>query len=245
LRYIPWLLSINLRDADDAWIKEQMHRQVLLCFQNTYVFDLSRETRSYIGWRSWRSGSASWRGGSQKVGGQVGGEPKRIDAGEEEVRRERRGKNRLRITRRAASYTNRLRATSMRHGCQLANWHRPDWPPCTADRSFLRLLRDFAFYHHTVIITIFFFFSSSSFSSRHQRPGALFFLFRFRVPFNFSDVTLSSPRRRVYDRRGVAAPVESRLFTCVPSKCGARFEPGLSTGPTVDVTGQWTRVHSE
>jgi len=161
-----------------------MHRQVLLCFQNTYVFDFSRETRLYIRWRSRRSGSASWRGGSQKVGGQVGGELKRIDAGEE-VRRERRGKNRLRITRRAASYTNRLRATSMRHGCQLANWHRPDWPPCTADRSFLRLLRDFAFYHHTVIITIFFFFSSSSsFSSRHQRPGALFFV-PFSCPFQF------------------------------------------------------------
>lgn len=45
---------------------------------------------------------------------------------EKETHRESRGKNRLRITRRAASYTNRLRTTSMRHGCQLVDWHRPD-----------------------------------------------------------------------------------------------------------------------
>lgn len=48
-----------------------------------------------------------------------------------------------------ASYTNRLRATSMRHGCQLADWHRPAWPPCTIDQSFLRLLlRCFMTCHH-------------------------------------------------------------------------------------------------
>lgn len=43
--------------------------------------------------------------------------------------------------RRAANYNTHkpascLQVTSMRHGCQLADWHRSDWPPCIANRLF-------------------------------------------------------------------------------------------------------------
>lgn len=189
LDYLAYKFDHNV---NDILIKERMRRLYYSVFKiSTPNFNLLREIQSYIHrWRlPWRSGGALWRGSSwRRWEAKVGGEPKSIDAGEEEMRCKRRGKNRLRITRRVASYTNRLRATSMRHGCQLADWHRPDWPPCTVDQSFLRfLLRGFAFYHHhTIIITIFSFFFSffSSFFYSNRQAQHTFLLF-FSCPFQF------------------------------------------------------------